>query len=78
MPGAAHAQVGVQGEAVIEADEHVFAHRFDGGDVAADDLVNRGARRPGRSREDRLADEDGPGAVFVVELPLTTRKEVYT
>jgi PAS domain S-box-containing protein len=25
-----------------------------------------------------LADEDGPGAVFVVELPLTTRQEVLT
>jgi PAS domain S-box-containing protein len=25
-----------------------------------------------------LADEDGPGAVFVVELPLATREEVYT
>jgi two-component system, OmpR family, phosphate regulon sensor histidine kinase PhoR len=25
-----------------------------------------------------LADEDGPGAVFVVELPLTTRQEVHT
>jgi signal transduction histidine kinase len=25
-----------------------------------------------------LADEDGPGAVFVVELPLTMREEVYT
>jgi signal transduction histidine kinase len=25
-----------------------------------------------------LADEDGPGAVFVVELPLTLREEVYT
>jgi two-component system, OmpR family, phosphate regulon sensor histidine kinase PhoR len=25
-----------------------------------------------------LSDEDGPGAVFVVELPLTTRQEVYT
>jgi signal transduction histidine kinase len=25
-----------------------------------------------------LADEDGPGATFVVELPLTTREEVYS
>jgi PAS domain S-box-containing protein len=25
-----------------------------------------------------LADDDGPGAVFVVELPLTTREEVHT
>jgi PAS domain S-box-containing protein len=25
-----------------------------------------------------LADEDGPGTTFVVELPLTTREEVYT
>jgi signal transduction histidine kinase len=25
-----------------------------------------------------LADEDGPGTVFVVELPLTMREEVYT
>jgi len=25
-----------------------------------------------------LADEDGPGATFVVELPLTMREEVYS
>ena len=47
MPGAGHAQMGVQGQSVVEADDHVFSPRLDRGDVAANDALDCGT---GRSR----------------------------
>ena len=42
MPGAGHAQMGVQRQTVVEADDHVFSKRLNGGDVAANDALDCG------------------------------------
>ena len=60
MPGSAHAQVGMQREAIVEADQHVLSQRLNGCDSGADDAVNGWTRRSGFRGQDGLADQQRP------------------
>ena len=60
VPGARHAQVGVQRQAIAEADHQVLAHRLDGDDGGADHALDGRAGRARVRGQHRLPDQQRP------------------
>src|SRR6266851_5209047 len=60
MPGSAHAQVGMQREAIVEADQHMFSNGLYGCHMRTNHALDRWTWHACASGQYRLADQQRP------------------